>query len=433
MSNCKFCGASTLIKDETLGHIICTSCGSISQENITVSALSFTEQNGTSALTGQLINLAGPQTFHKQIHNNNQISNLFESLCMTCSLPQSFAVPAFRWYKLSLQYNLTKGRPILYTLSAFLYIVCRLEKTAHMIVDFSAALRIDATKIGKIYLKIIKKLNIKINSVDPSLYIHRYIKQLEMDNDKNIFNPFKLNKKETDFNVNIDMLANRIVRWMKRDWIVSGRRPNNICGAAIYIAGRIIGKDKSIEEIARVVKASTISIVKRIKEVSETETANMTIEEFMRIWIEKEEDPPVIKKRRKIINPDILMKRIDDVDAKMNKFEFNEKENHEVYEVNVSKVLATPLSLQPIQEQEIEDNYDFENDSEIENCILDENETKKREEIWNEMYEEFLKEKENRVPIKKVKKIRKKGKKEEVQEKKKTDKLNYGALNNFFD
>jgi hypothetical protein len=43
----------------------------------------------------------------------------------------------------------------------------------------------------------------------------------------------------------VTQTAMRLVQSMKRDWMLTGRRPSGICGAALYLAAHIHGVDKS--------------------------------------------------------------------------------------------------------------------------------------------------------------------------------------------
>lgn len=271
-----------------------------------------------------------------------------------------------------------------------------------MIVDFSTALRIDCVKIGKMYLKLCRFLLIKVNFIDPSLYIHRYSHQLGVKTD----------------------IAYRVLKWMKRDWIVTGRRPNNICGAALLLASRIENKKVlDINEVAKVVKASVVVINRRLEEIGDTETANMTVEDFMRVWIEKEEDPPIVKKRMKL-----EMERLE----KLKSMREEEIENME-------NVICTPVE-DDVEMKDInvgvidkgflkqEDFNEFEDDSEIENCLLTEEESMMKEKMWNEMYEDFMKEKESKIV--KVKQKITNGQKE--TEKKQNSKINTTAFDILF-
>lgn len=94
---------------------------------------------------------------------------------------------------------------------------------------------------------------------------------------------------------NIISTANRLVQRMKRDWMHYGRRPSGLCGAAILVAARLNEIHCSIKDIIKVVKVCETTIRKRLCEFSETPTSNLTLDEFMTIDLEGEEDPPCYK------------------------------------------------------------------------------------------------------------------------------------------
>ena len=108
----------------------------------------------------------------------------------------------------------------------------------------------------------------QIKSIDPSLFIHRFCSNLK-------FGP-PGNKKVIDTSLNL-------IKNMDRDWLVTGRRPNGLCGAAILISARMHGFKRSTEEIAKVVKVGKETIHKRLEEFSGTPAAQLTSEQFSRI------------------------------------------------------------------------------------------------------------------------------------------------------
>jgi transcription factor IIIB subunit 2 len=61
-----------------------------------------------------------------------------------------------------------------------LYIICRQEKSPHLLIDFSDALQINVYVLGKSFLQFSKVLNLNLPVVDPSLYIHRYATRLDL-------------------------------------------------------------------------------------------------------------------------------------------------------------------------------------------------------------------------------------------------------------
>ncbi|KAF7683212.1 Transcription factor IIIB 60 kDa subunit [Astathelohania contejeani] len=404
---CIHCGSDKFEEDTARGTIYCTLCGTLQEENTIVSSLNFTEENGASYFTGQMIKIT--DTFNKVgstfiTSNNTHILNMIRNICSPLGLNEDHALKSFRWYKLSLQHNMTRGRSLLYTLSACIYIVCRQDQTPHMLIDFSVLLRVDVFRIGRIFVKLVTMMNIQIPLTDPSLYLHRFIKKL-------------------NFNVSgVEMMALRLVSRMKRDWIVVGRRPNNVCGAALVIASRILGDEKSVEEVARIVHVSANTINRRINEIKETSTAELTVNEFQNLWLEKEDDPPACKER---------------ITEKQQKpREFNEVKYNEIKcnEIKSDQFRIEEMYKKPIDEMENDSN-------ELNNFILSEEEAKIREEMWEEMYGEYMKEKETRVV--KIRKPHVKRKKKEfknyndavesvVKDTKLSSKINYKVIEELF-
>ena len=62
--------------------------------------------------------------------------------------------------------------------------------------------------------------------------------------------------------------------------MVTGRRPNGLCGAAILIAARYHGFKRSTAQIVRIVHVCDETIRRRLDEFKTTRTAALTREEF---------------------------------------------------------------------------------------------------------------------------------------------------------
>jgi transcription factor IIIB 90 kDa subunit len=389
MRTCTNCESSEFATDTAHGAVYCTSCGMVQEENAIVSAITFSTDEGAKAtLNGQIVDVGSRSIGTGFVDPSFYIRNTLNGICTSLGLGSDHVECAFRWYKLLLQYNLSKGKSILYTLSACVYIVCRQEKTPHMLMDFSNALHIDVFKIGKSFLKIANILNIEVPLIDPSLYMPRFISKLKFES-KDVLT-----------------LALRLIGRMKRDWIVVGRRPNNLCGAALLVASRIVGEERSVDEVAKAVHVCSTTINKRLKEIGETESANLTVEEFNAVWIEEEEDPPVVKSTA----------------------------------AAEQKAAAAGEAIPYSTPQESVDE-DLSSDGEIEKNILSPEESKRREVIWEQMYGEYMREREKRVvsSVRRHRKRRKLGEFASITEafksldRKISSKLNYQAIESLFD
>lgn len=195
-----------------------------------------------------------------------------------------------RLYKLAQSKNWVQGRHTSHVVAAAMYIVCRKEKTPHLLIDFSDVLqvlisyKINLYTLGSCYLKLIKFLHFEMPVIDPSLFIHRFCAKLEFGESLQ----------------QVSMTALRLVQRMKRDWMCHGRRPTGLVGAAILIAARFHGFKRTTNQIVQTVHVCDETIRKRLVEFKQTSVAKLTREEFEKIDLEndiKEEcDPPSFKK-----------------------------------------------------------------------------------------------------------------------------------------
>uniref|UniRef100_A0A3Q2QJL9 Transcription factor TFIIB cyclin-like domain-containing protein n=1 Tax=Fundulus heteroclitus TaxID=8078 RepID=A0A3Q2QJL9_FUNHE len=88
------------------------------------------------------------------------------------------------------------------------------------------------------------------------------------------------------------MTALRLVQRMKRDWMHTGRRPSGLCGAALLVAAHLHDFRRTIKEIVNVVKVCETTLRKRLVEFEDTPASQLTVEEFMKVDLDQECDPP---------------------------------------------------------------------------------------------------------------------------------------------
>jgi transcription factor IIIB subunit 2 len=169
------------------------------------------------------------------------------SLAVGMGLHAGHAEMALRYFKLALTYKFNQGRRSQYVVASCLYLVCRMEKTSHMLIDFSDKLKINLFTLGGTYLKLVKALNLEIPIIEPEIYLRRFARELGFGN-------------ETE---KVARDATRLVQRMDRDWLSSGRRPAGLCGAALFIASRMNNFRRSVREIVYFVKVSDATVKKR--------------------------------------------------------------------------------------------------------------------------------------------------------------------------
>ena len=167
------------------------------------------------------LNRGGQYGFSRQSRENTLASGKrrIQDVASQLRLGQHFVDAAHRLFTVAVEKNFVQGRRRAHVVAACLYTACRQEKSQHMLIDFSDALQINVYTLGTCFLKFRRLLGLKLEIIDPALYIYRFAAHLDLDAKAN----------------EVAMTALRLVARMKRDWIVAGRRPAGICAAALLM------------------------------------------------------------------------------------------------------------------------------------------------------------------------------------------------------
>nr|XP_040055987.1 transcription factor IIIB 90 kDa subunit-like [Gasterosteus aculeatus aculeatus] len=287
---CKNCGGSDIDVDHARGDAVCMTCGSVLEDNIIVSEVEFVETGGgASSAVGQFIaadaggvnpsfgdnHFSGmgresrAQTLQKARHNINTLGHQLQ-------MNKHCLDTALNFYKMALMKNLTRGRKNCHVVAACLYLVCRTEGTPHMLLDLSDIVQVNVYVLGRTFLVLSRELCINAPAIDPCLYIPRFSQLLEFG----------------EKNHDVSMTAMRLVQRMKRDWMHTGRRPSGLCGAALLVAAHMHDFRRTVKEVVSVVKVGETTLRKRLTEFDATPSSQLTVEEFMKMDLDEECDPP---------------------------------------------------------------------------------------------------------------------------------------------
>ncbi|XP_044773773.1 transcription factor IIIB 90 kDa subunit isoform X2 [Neomonachus schauinslandi] len=205
--------------------------------------------------------------------------------------------------------HLTRGRKMAHVVAACLYLVCRTEGTPHMLLDLSDLLQVNVYVLGKTFLLLARELCINAPAIDPCLYIPRFAHLLEFG----------------EKNHEVSMTALRLLQRMKRDWMHTGRRPSGLCGAALLVAARMHDFRRTVKEVISVVKVCESTLRKRLTEFEDTPTSQLTVDEFMKIDLEGECDPPSYtagqRKLRMKQLEQVLSKKLEDVEGEISSYQ----------------------------------------------------------------------------------------------------------------
>ncbi|KAM0752536.1 BRF1-domain-containing protein [Meredithblackwellia eburnea MCA 4105] len=292
---CVNCGEDTLIEyDSSAGNSICTACGTVLEENAIVSEITFGETSGGAAMVqgsyvgADQVRARAPAGYRKGGQESREQTMMngrrrIQQLANALRLPERLSDAGTRYFNLAVNMNFVQGRRTQYVVAACLYTACRMDKTSHMLIDFSDLLEINVFVLGSTYLKLIKELNLHTPTIDPSLYISRFAALLEFG-------------EETQ---KVAQDATRLVQRMGRDWMHIGRRPAGICAACLLLAARMNNFRRSVTEIVQVVKIADVTLRKRLEEFKETASGALTVSDFRTLWLEEAADPPAFAQRQK--------------------------------------------------------------------------------------------------------------------------------------
>ncbi|XP_036061380.1 transcription factor IIIB 90 kDa subunit isoform X1 [Onychomys torridus] len=320
---CRGCGGTDIELDAARGDAVCTGCGSVLEDNIIVSEVQFVENSGGgSSAVGQFVSLDGAGKtptlgggFHVNLGKESRAQTLqngrrhIHHLGSQLQLNQHCLDTAFNFFKMAVSKHLTRGRKMAHVIAACLYLVCRTEGTPHMLLDLSDLLQVNVYVLGKTFLLLARELCINAPAIDPCLYIPRFAHLLEFG----------------EKNHEVSMTALRLLQRMKRDWMHTGRRPSGLCGAALLVAARMHDFRRTVKEVISVVKVCESTLRKRLTEFEDTPTSQLTIDEFMKIDLEAECDPPSYtagqRKLRMKQLEQVLSKKLEEVEGEISSYQ----------------------------------------------------------------------------------------------------------------
>ena len=405
---CKKC--ENIQKDPITGMLICLTCGNVIEDSQIVQTLEFDiNQNAR----GTFLDLEKPSYFNS---GRNDLSRMIDptqirlnkvykyiiQIAKILTIPDSVVERAKKIYNIASNKKFTKGRKTKQIVGAVLYLACRRDCTKHLLIDFSEVLQINLFVIGSAYLKLVKLLELEIKIIDPSLFMHRFCEKLFYGNKMKNLGLQNLDKKVKD----IEKTSLKILQFLKRDWITTGRRPSGICGACLFISCKLHGYKVKIDDVANVVHVCNETIKKRIEEFSLTKLANMSKEEF-----EKFEEthfylganPPAFNKNREKEKNDSFNNENNNFDkgkkSDINYNVNNENFNNDFIDNSISKVPNFLIDNKNIQSEnnflgnfKENDKLSVISENEVNKFIYSDNEYIIRKHMWNIMFRDWLEE-----------------------------------------
>lgn len=284
MIKCPECG-NQIKWDQERGEIICRSCGLVVDDKLvdfgqewrdfdedgdkfrrTGAPLRHSDANQLVTTIGQkhdLYSLSGKNRskFNRLRTWQNRVANSLERnlrialselkrISSALKLTNSVEEEAARIYALACQRNLVRGRPMEAVVAACLYASCRRFDVPRTLDEFSQVSDLTKKDVGRTYRYIVRNLDIKIlpsNAVD---YLPKLCAQLNLGPD-------------------IQTLAAELVQKSQRLEFTSGRTPNGVAAASLYVAAVIKGERRTQRQVADAAGITEVTIRNRYQEMED--------------------------------------------------------------------------------------------------------------------------------------------------------------------
>ncbi|KAI9791312.1 MAG: transcription factor TFIIIB subunit brf1 [Peltula sp. TS41687] len=277
---------------------VCMSCMTLVSDSNIVSEVQFGETSSGAAI------VQGSYVGADQSHARNMGGGAFKrgggmdsrevrdangrryinQLAAALHIPPGTADTAFQVYKLAACQHFNQGRRTKNVAAVALYVACRKQKrNSVMLIDFADVLSVNVFKLGNTFTDFVKE--VAVEGIEPLLaenMVYRFAAKLEFGR----------------MTERVAQDAVRLVQRMNRDWMTTGRRPSGICGACLILAARMNNFRRTVREVVYVVKVADMTLNKRLEEFKETESSNLTVEQFRVMDLEKSHDPPAFYQRK---------------------------------------------------------------------------------------------------------------------------------------
>ncbi|MES1904389.1 MAG: transcription factor TFIIIB subunit brf1 [Paramarteilia canceri] len=403
VSSCVECGGLNFEVDDARGDSFCLDCGAVQKQHessFIVASVEFQESaGGAKHVVGQHINSEGfgKSSFGKLGGSRQSIEITFSNakkivndIATQLHLPPDITDTGYNFYKMCYNRGLSRGRTLKTFCAACLYIACRVSLTSHMLIDFSQAVQVDVTSLGRFFSIICKTLHISLPLIDPSLYIPRFADKLNFGSKTQ----------------QIVQVAVNLVAGMQRDWMCTGRRPSGLCASSLLIAARLYGFNRTVDDILSVFKLHKATLLKRLQEFSNVSSGFLTYDELLTsdpsqqsqssqddegpLWLQNSEEEHLGEQKKQKLREEMLkmcgeIDKLIETQVQRKPPKFLEKNNEENVSERVKDFVEDPKNLEKLSETELSSEVD---DSEIENALLDEKEVKSRILMWKKLEDE---------------------------------------------
>ena len=171
-----------------------------------------------------------------------------QRLAAQMSLPKDVREESAFIYRKAVEKKLVRGRSIEGVVAASLYAACRMRKIPRTLDEVGKFSRTGRKEIGRTFRAIAKELKISVKPSSPADYIPRFCSILDLPQEVQAKASYLLDEAE------------------KAD-LTAGRGPTGIAAAAVYLASKMKGYEKTQKEISDAAGVTEVTIRNRYKEM----------------------------------------------------------------------------------------------------------------------------------------------------------------------
>lgn len=277
---CPVCGSEELQENSETAELICRACGTVVEEDMveesaearaftaeerekrkrTGSPLTYTKHDrgiSTQIGHGGSLSEVSPEKrgqYHRIRRWDRRISesrsrNLrfalseLQKLVDDLNLPKSVHEEAARLYDKAIEQETVKGRKIEKIVAALVLLVARSQRVPRTLREVAEVSNIDKRELGKNYRYVARELDLRIIPARPEDFIPRFGSQL-------------------NFSGHTQARARKIIEEAREKDLISGRSPEGVVAAALYIASLIEDEKRSQKKIADIIGVTEVTIRK---------------------------------------------------------------------------------------------------------------------------------------------------------------------------
>lgn len=169
--------------------------------------------------------------------------------CSKLGLPRSVREDVSKVYRDAVDAKLIRGRSIEGVVAAAVYIACRRCHVPRTLDEVAEVSRVTKKEVGRTYRFMTRKLDIKLLPTSPVDYIPRFASDLGLSGE-------------------VEARAIEIINEARNNGLSSGRGPNGMAAAALYIATHILAEYRTQKEVAEVTGVTEVTIRNRYSEIT---------------------------------------------------------------------------------------------------------------------------------------------------------------------